>query len=263
MVSSVRVIARLDIKGERLIKTVQLEGLRNLGDPRVAAIEYYEQGADELVILDIVASLYGREKVIQIIDEITRRVFIPITVGGGIRTVEDARELLRAGADKIAINSAALIRPSLIRELSEEFGSQAVVVSVEARKNRSGVFEAWIHTGRDESGRSVTDWLAEAVGLGAGEVLVTSIDREGTRRGFDLELIQVASRSVSVPVIASGGLGSEVHAVELCKATSASAFAVADALHFKRLKISTLKGALVSEGFQLRRDGMNFEGFDH
>lgn len=203
----IRLIPRLDIKGPNLIKGVNLEGLRVIGDPQEFARKYYEQGADELLYVDVVASLYGRNSLHQIISKAARNVFVPLTVAGGIRSVEDVRMILLAGADKIAINTAATKRPELIREVSRKFGSQCMVLSIEAKRIDQKRWEVYTDNGREKTGLDVVEWAQLGVELGAGEILLTSIDHEGTRMGFDVDLISNVSKSVSVPVIASGGMG--------------------------------------------------------
>ena len=180
----VRLIARLDIKGPNLIKGVHLEGLRVLGDPQEYASKYYAQGADELIYIDIVASLYGRSKLPEIVSRTVENIFIPLTVGGGIRNIDDVKELLRAGADKVAINTAAVQRPELISEISRRFGSQCMVLSIEAKKQSDGLWEVYTDSGREKTGIDVVDWAEEGVSKGAGEILLTSIDAEGLGEGF-------------------------------------------------------------------------------
>jgi imidazole glycerol-phosphate synthase subunit HisF len=204
---NVRLIARLDIKGPNLIKGVHLEGLRVIGDPQDYARRYYEQGADELLYIDIVASLYGRSKLTEIVRRAARDVFVPMTVGGGIRTIDDVSDLLRSGADKVAVNTAAVRRPELIGEVAQRFGSQCMVLSIEAKQQSSGRWEVYTDCGRERSGIDVVEWARQGVERGAGEILVTSIDREGTRKGFDLALTGAIAKAVNVPVIASGGYG--------------------------------------------------------
>ena len=185
-----RLIARLDIKGPNLIKGVQLEGLRVLGDPREFAIEYYNAGIDELLYMDIVASLYGRNNLLTTVERTAEEVFVPLTVGGGIRSLSDVRAILNSGADKVAVNTAAMRNPRLLREIADTFGSQCVVLSVEAKRQQSGEWEAYTDNGRERTGRSVIEWISEATRNGVGEVLITSVDREGTRRGLDLDLLR-------------------------------------------------------------------------
>jgi len=236
----VRLIARLDIKGENLIKGIHLEGLRVMGDPQVYARRYYEQGADELIYMDIVASLYGRSKLLDIVRRTAHDVFVPLTVGGGVRSIEDVSELLRAGADKVAINTAAVKRPELISEVSRRFGSQCMVLSIEAKRQNQDRWEIYTDCGREASGVDAVEWAKQAVELGAGEILVTSIDTEGTRKGFDTDLVKAVTSVVSVPVIASGGFGQQSHLTEVY-AAGADAIAFADALHYNRYAMPELR----------------------
>ncbi|GFE82017.1 imidazole glycerol phosphate synthase cyclase subunit [Steroidobacter agaridevorans] len=239
----VRLIARLDIKGPNLIKGVHLEGLRVIGDPQAFAKRYYEQGADELLYIDVVASLYGRSKLTEIVRRAAHDVFVPMTVGGGIRTVQDVTDLLRAGADKVAINTAAVHRPELIREVARRFGSQCMVLSIEAKRRESGRWEVYTDCGRERSGLDAVEWARRGIELGAGEVLITSIDQEGTRKGFDVELTRAISEAVNVPVIASGGYGEPAHLSAVVKEGRADAVAFADVLHYNRASLADLRAA--------------------
>jgi cyclase len=205
--TALRLIARLDIKGANLIKGVQLEGLRVVGDPQIHAAKYYQDGADEIIYMDTVASLYGRNNLVDVVSRATEHVFVPITVGGGIRSVEDARTLLRAGADKIAINTAAVKEPKLISQLSDVWGSSTVVLSIEAKKIGEKKWEAYTDNGRERTGLDVAQWAETGAKMGAGEIFVTSVDQEGTKKGFDCELVESITRNVDIPVIASGGFG--------------------------------------------------------
>lgn len=250
--SNVRLIARLDIKGPNLIKGVRLEGLRVVGDPQEFALAYYRAGVDELVYMDIVASLYGRNNLSNIIQRAAENVFVPITVGGGIRSVDDARHALRSGADKVAINTAAVARPELISDVAYRFGSQAMVLSIEAKQVAPGRWEAYTDNGREKTGLDVLEWAERGVRLGAGEILLTSVDREGTRRGFEVDLVRQVSRSVSVPVIASGGMGTTEHLIEVARDGGADAVAMADVLHYKRLQLTDLRRAAIDAGLSVR-----------
>lgn len=250
--AKVRLVARLDIKGPNLIKGVHLEGLRVLGDPQQFARDYYEQGADELIYIDIVASLYGRSKLTEIVRRAAHDVFVPMTVGGGVRSVDDVRDLLRAGADKVAINTAAVRRPELITEVSRRFGSQCMVLSIEAKQQNDGRWEVFTDCGRERSGVDAVEWARRGVELGAGEILVTSIDREGTRKGFDVALTRAITAAVTVPVIASGGYGQPGDLAAVV-AAGADAVAVADALHYKRTTFAELRQAAGSAGIPVRQ----------
>lgn len=240
----VRLIARLDIKAPNLVKGVMLEGLRKLGDPNAFARRYYEAGIDEVIYMDIVASLYQRNSLLDIVAATCRDIFVPLTVGGGIRSTEDAKAALRAGADKVAVNTAAIANPALITDIARRFGSQCVVASIEAKRRPEGGWEAFTDNGREHTGRDAIAWAREAVERGCGEILLTSVDREGTRKGFDIELVHAVSTAVSVPVIASGGLGTADHLVEVVRNGKADAVAVADALHYGRLSVDQMRDAL-------------------
>jgi cyclase len=250
---NLRIIPRLDIKGPNLIKGIHLEGLRVMGDPHAFALRYYEAGADELVYMDIVASLYGRNNLSDIIRRTADQVYIPITVGGGIRSVDDARLLLRSGADKVAINTAAIARPALVTEVSRRFGSQAMVLSVEAKQVAPGQWEAYTDNGRERTGLDVIEWVKRGVELGAGEILLTSVDREGTRKGFDIDLVRRVSRAVPVPVIASGGMGTLAHFIEAAQDGEADAIAMADVLHYQRMTIPEIRAAAREAGLGVRK----------
>lgn len=251
--TNLRIIPRLDIKGTNVIKGVRLEGLRVVGDPHDFAVRYYEAGADELIYMDIVASLYGRNSLSNIISHVAQDVFIPITVGGGIRSVDDARLILRSGADKVAINTAAITRPAVITEIARRFGSQAMVLSIEAKRLAAGKWEVYTDNGRERTGLDVLEWVQRGVALGAGEVLLTAVDREGTRTGFDIELIRAVSQLVSVPVIASGGMGTMDHFIEAATKGRADAVAIADVLHFNRLSIGEIRAAAIEANLPVRR----------
>lgn len=252
MARSIRLIARLDIKGPNLIKGIHLEGLRVLGPPGEFARRYYEEGADELIYMDVVASLYGRNSLTEAVSRTAREVFVPMTVGGGIRSVEDASELLRAGADKVAINTAAVKRPDLIGEMANRFGSQCMVLSIEAKRSGSGAWEAYTDNGRERSGLDAVDWALEGVRRGAGEILLTSVDQEGTRKGFDIELVHAVTSCVQVPVIASGGMGTPAHLVEVVREGGADAVAMADALHYGRHRLPDIRAQAQAAGLKVR-----------
>lgn len=250
---NVRLIARLDVKGQNLIKGIQLEGLRKIGDPNEFAKKYYEQGIDEIIYMDIVASLYERTNILSIIRKTTQDVFIPITVGGGIRSVENVREVLRAGADKIAINTAALKNPPIISEISKRFGSQCMVLSIEAKKIGNNKWEAYYDNGREKTGIDVVEWAVNGWKLGAGEILLTSVDKEGTAKGFDVELIHAVSNAVSIPVIASGGMGTVEHLVEAVHDGCADAVAMAHVLHYGKMTVMDVRAAAVERNVEVRR----------
>lgn len=229
---TVRVIPRLDIKGPNLVKGIHLEGLRVLGKPEHFARYYYENGADELFYQDAVASLYGRNSLVEIIERTACEIFIPLCVGGGLRSVEDIRTVLRAGADKVAINTAAVERPGLIHEAAQAFGSSTIVVSIEAIKRPDGGYETYTDYGRQSTGVDAFEWAFKAVELGAGELMVTSIDREGTGQGYDLNLTRKIAQNVPIPVIAAGGAGQLGHLSQVVAEGWADAISLASMLHY-------------------------------
>lgn len=246
-----RLIARLDVKGENLIKGINLEGLRVVGKPAEFAQRYCEQGIDELVYIDSVASLYGRNNLHEVVSQTAEQVFIPITVGGGVRSVADAKKLILAGADKIAINTAAVQTPELLSEIAQVFGAQAVVLSVQAVKTNDDAWEVFVENGRQQTGLDVISWINQAIGLGAGEILLTSVDQEGTETGMDLDLIKKVTEIANVPVIASGGVGHPNHVSDALE-QGVDAVAVASLLHYKKSSIKELKSNAKDRGFAIR-----------
>ena len=235
-----RLISRLDIKSENLIKTIQLEGLKVLGNPNEFAVKYFNEGIDEIIYMDTVASLYGRNHLSNLIISSTKNIFVPITVGGGIRSIDDAFEILRSGADKVAINTQAVKNPQLIKQIADTFGSQCMVLSVEAKRVNND-WEVLVQGGREKTEISVLDWVKKGIDFGAGEILLTSVDREGTGRGFDLNLLSEVSKVSSVPVIASGGMNCLDHFVEVSRIDNIDAIAMAKVLHFNELQIQEIK----------------------
>ena len=252
---NIRVIARLDIKGPNLIKGIHLEGLRVLGDPHDFAEKYYKEGIDEIVYIDIVASLYGRSKLTEIVKNAAKDVFVPMTVGGGIRSIDDVRDLLRAGADKVAISTAAVENPNLIRDVSRIFGSQCMVLSLEAKKQSDSVWEVYTNSGRERTNINAIDWAKQAEELGAGEILLTSIDAEGTRKGFDLDLIKSITNVVNIPVIASGGMGKSQDLIDAVNIGGVKAVAMADILHYERDSVLGIKKAMYQSDIPVRLNG--------
>ncbi len=234
--NTVRIISRLDIKGPNLVKGVHLEGLRLLGDPKIFAEEYYKDLVDELVYMDVVASLYGRNSLIDFVKYTAEIIFVPLTVGGGVRSLDDINRLLRAGADKIAINTAAIKNPQLIKEASKVFGSQCIVVSIEAKKRAEDKYECLTDNGRETTGLDVFQWARCVEELGAGEILLTSVDNEGTGNGYDIGLTRVVSESVSIPVVACGGCGRPEHARQVVLNGRVNAVAAASIFHYEKLK---------------------------
>jgi imidazole glycerol-phosphate synthase subunit HisF len=247
-----RLIARLDVKGPNLVKGIRLEGLRVIGDPRTFARRYYAEGADEILYVDIVASLYGRNNILEVVRRTAGDVFVPMTVAGGLRSEMDVREALRSGADKVAINTAAVANPELIRVVSEAFGSQCMVVDIQTKKIGPDRWEAYTDNGRERTGLDALEWAHRAVSLGAGELLITSVDREGTQKGMDLDFLRRVTTLVEVPVIASGGVGTPEHARQAIVEGGADAVAVASVLHYGRHSIGEIKAHLAQTGVPVR-----------
>lgn len=246
-----RIIARLDIKGNRLIKGIHLEGWRFLGDPNEYCLKYYDEGIDEIIYVDAVASLYSRDSIKDIIRKTTNNVFVPITVGGGIRTIKDATEILRCGADKVAVNTAAIKTPELISEIANRFGKQCMVLSIQAKfKNNKWV--AAFDSAREYTDMDVLEWAERAVELGAGEILLTSVDQEGTQKGFDINLIEAISAKTNVPVIACGGFGKANDFTQAINA-GADAVAIAHMLHYGKIHIDEIKHEAILNNIPVRK----------
>lgn len=251
-VKNIRLIARLDIKGPNLIKGIHLEGLRVIGSPNEYALRYYLQGADEIIYMDSVASLYGRNHLGDIVKNAVKDIFVPITVGGGIRSVKDAADILRTGGDKVAINTAAVNNPQLITDIARYFGCQCVVLSIEAKEVALDRWEVYTDNGRERTGLDVVEWARHGVDIGAGEILLTSVDREGTRKGFDIGLVNAVSEAVTVPVIASGGMGIPEDLLMVVNQGNADAVAMADILHYKRSEIGEIREVAKNSGLKVR-----------
>lgn len=249
---NIRLIARLDVKGPNLVKGIQLEGLRKMGNPNRFAKKYYDEGIDEIIYMDIVASLYERDNIKEIVRRTSENIFIPVTAGGGIRSVEDAREILRAGADKVAINTAAIKNPQLIGEVSKRFGSQCMVLSIEAKKKGEGQWEAYYDYGREKTGIDVAEWAKKGYELGAGEILITSIDMEGGAKGFDIELVRTISEMLPIPVIASGGMGSIDDLEQVVREGHADAVAMAHVLHYGICSVGEIKEECLRRDIKIR-----------
>lgn len=259
---TIRIIPRLDIKGPNLVKGIHLEGLRALGKPSDFAKYYYEQGADEIMFMDVVASLYERNSLHSIISETVKSIFIPITVGGGLRTISDIKAVLRAGADKVCINTAATKNPSFIKEAAQEFGSSTVVVAIEAIQQPGGVYTAFIDNGREYTGLEVVEWAKKVEELGAGELIITSVDREGTGKGFDMELLYSIASQVSIPVIAHGGAGKADDVIEVLKNDHIDAVSLASILHYAAIKNIANNENNAEEGnFDFLNSGKSFQKF--
>ena len=247
---AIRVIPCLDVNAGRVVKGTNFVDLRDAGDPVEIAKRYNVEGADEVVFLDITASSDKRAITLDVVKKTAEQVFIPLTVGGGIRTVDDMRTLLKAGADKISINTAAVLNPQLIQDGSKKFGNQCIVVAIDAKKNGNG-WSVYTHGGRTKTDLDVVEWAKKCVRLGAGEILLTSMDKDGTKDGYDLERMEQVTKVVDVPVIASGGAGKKEHFVDVCK-KGASAVLAASLFHFKQLEISDLKQYMKQNGIEVR-----------
>jgi imidazole glycerol-phosphate synthase subunit HisF len=246
-----RVIARLDIKGPNVVKTVSTEGLRVVGDPAILAKKYYDEDIDELMYIDIVASLYQRNLDFDQLKAVSRNVFIPITAGGGIRSLNDITMALAAGADKVAINTYAIRDPKFLREAAEKFGSQCIVLSVEAKRTGERKWEAYTDGGREKTGVDALEWIARGIELGIGEILLTSIDRDGTKTGYDLELIRAVTAISPVPVIAHGGAGS-ADDILVAKTAGADAVSASSVYHYNLISIPQVKNILREQGVTMR-----------
>lgn len=247
-----RIIPCLDVTDGRVVKGINFINLTDVGDPVEVARAYNEQGADELVFLDITATSDERETMVEVVERTAEQVFIPLTVGGGIRSVEDMQKMLQAGADKISLNSAAITDPSLISRGAEKFGSQCIVVAIDAKRTGDS-WHVYVRGGRDDTGLDAIEWAKKAVALGAGEILLTSMDADGTKAGYDIELNQVISEAVSVPVIASGGCGNADDILEVFEKTRVTAALAASIFHYGEVKIPEVKELLAEQGVEVRR----------
>ena len=249
---SVRIIPCLDVDAGRVVKGTNFVALRDAGDPVELAARYDEMGADELVFLDITASSDARDTIVELASHTAEEVFIPFTIGGGIRSVDDARRLLRVGADKVSVNTSAVARPELISDIADEFGTQCAVLAIDARQTEGGSWEVFTHGGRKPTGLDAVSWAAEGERLGAGEILLTSMDRDGTREGFDLALTSAVADACNVPVIASGGVGTLEHLVEGVLEGGADAVLAASIFHFGEHTVRDAKELMASRGINVR-----------
>ncbi len=247
-----RIIPCLDVRDGRVVKGINFEGIKEVGDPVECAAMYDRQGADEIVFLDITATHEKRKTIADVVSRTAKKVFVPLTVGGGIRTVDDFREILRAGADKVSVNSSAVNRPELIAEAADIFGSQCVVVAIDARRNETGGFNVVINGGRIDTGLDAIEWAKKASALGAGEILLTSMDADGTKNGFDLPLLNAITKAVGIPVIASGGCGKLEHFSEVFEQTGADAALAASLFHYRELTVEQVKRHLLERGIPAR-----------
>ncbi len=248
-----RIIPCLDVRDGKVVKGVNFVGIREVGDPVECAIEYDRQGADEICFLDITATHEGRRTMVDVVRKTAEHVFVPLTVGGGIGSVEDFREILRAGADKVSVNSAAVKNPELISQAAEIFGSQCVVAAIDAKRDEKGSFKVVVHGGRKDTGLDAVEWAKKCQELGAGEILLTSMDTDGCREGFDLELLRAVCSVVSIPVIASGGCGRLEHFSQVFEETGADAALAASLFHFRELTVEEVKEHLAEHEIPVRR----------
>lgn len=247
-----RIIPCLDVRDGKVVKGINFIGIKEVGDPVECAAMYDKQGADEIVFLDITASHEGRGTIVDVVRNTARKVFVPLTVGGGIRSIDDFREILRAGADKVSVNSSAVKNPELIAQAADKFGSQCVVVAIDCRRRENGGFTVVVNGGRIDTGLDAIEWAMKAEALGAGEILLTSMDADGTKNGFDTELLNAICSKVNIPVIASGGCGTLEHFSEVFEKTGASAALAASLFHYKELTVSDVKRHLRSKGIAVR-----------
>lgn len=259
---TVRIIPRLDIKGPNLVKGIHLEGLRVLGKPSDFAKYYYEQGADELMFMDVVASLYERNSLHDIISETAKSIFIPITVGGGLRSILDIKEVLRVGADKVCLNTAAIKNPQLIKDASRMFGSSTIVVAIEAIKEDNGKYLAYTDNGREYTGVDVFEWAQKVAELGAGEIVITSVDKEGTGKGFDLDLITKVTNLVGIPVIAHGGAGKKSHVVDVLKDVRISSAMISSLFHYHFIKENESQASNLEGNVEFLNQKRSFHTFE-
>lgn len=247
-----RIIPCLDVKDGRVVKGVNFVNLTDVGDPVDSARAYYEAGCDELVFLDITATHEERDTTLDMVRRVADQVFIPFTVGGGIRSVEDMNKMLKAGADKVSVNSSAVANPQLIKDCAEKFGNQCVVVAIDARKEEDGSWHVYVAGGRKDTGKDLIEWTKEVVSLGAGEILLTSMDKDGTKSGFDIDMLNAVSEVVDVPIIASGGAGNSQHIVDVFKETSATGALAASIFHFGEVSIGETKQEMAAAGIEVR-----------
>jgi cyclase len=259
---TVRIIPRLDIKGPNLVKGIHLEGLRVLGKPSDFAKYYYEQGADELMFMDVVASLYERNSLHDIISETAKSIFIPITVGGGLRSISDIKDVLRVGADKVCLNTAVIKNPQLIKDASRMFGSSTILVAIEAIKESNGKYLAYTDNGREYTGVDVFEWAQKVAELGAGEIVITSVDKEGTGEGYDLDLISRITNLVGIPVIAHGGAGKNEHVVDVLKGGNISSAMISSLFHYHFIKENKSQASAIEGNVEFLNQKRSFHTFE-
>lgn len=250
--SKIRIIARIDVKNEFVVKGIHLEGLRKVGDPNELAKRYYKEGIDEIIFMDAVAAYYDRNSLSDIIEKACKDVFVPITVGGGIRTIEDIQMALNSGADKVAINTKGIQDPEFLAQASKIFGSQCIIASVVAKKTGENSWESYIENGREPTGLDVIKWIEKVEALGVGEIMLTSLDMEGTKKGFELELYQAIADKVTIPIISSGGMGTSVHATTLLENAAVDAIATASVMHYGLETIHNIKASFINNNLKVR-----------
>tara|TARA_B110000967_G_C18834933_1_gene536136 strand:+ start:786 stop:1550 length:765 start_codon:yes stop_codon:yes gene_type:complete len=246
-----RIIPRIDIKNNKLIKTIRMEGVRPIGDPVIFAKKYYEEGADEIFLIDTVASLYDRNSLFDVIKDVAKEIFVPITVAGGIRNLFDVEKILKSGADKVALNTQVHETPSLINEISENFGSQCMVLQIDAKKKKDNSWEPYVRGGRDRTFKDLIDWAKEGEDRGAGEIFLTSIDNEGTRKGLDLELHKNIKQAVTIPLVYSGGVGEISDIIKAKQIINFDGIALSYLLHIKNISIKEIKEELMLNKIQI------------
>lgn len=244
MLPNFRIISRLDIKNGFVIKGIHLEGLRKVGDPLELCTSYYQSGVDEVLFMDAVASYYGRNNLFDVIEQAGKKSFVPMSIGGGLKSMEDVDRAFLSGADKISVNTGIIRNPSFINDVASKYGAQALICSIEAKREGPGQWQCYVENGREATGRDVMDWIAEAQERGVGEFLITSVDQEGTKRGFDIELYKKARAVSKVPIIASGGAGKIEHIKQAYEETGVQAVAVASLLHYKLATVNEIKNVL-------------------
>ena len=253
MIQNLRIIPRIDIKSDRLIKSINFDGMRDLGNANFFSKKYYNEGADELLIIDSVASLFGRKSTVNFLKNCTKEIFIPVTLGGGIKSLEEINYILKSGADKVATNTGAVQDKKLLKKISEKFGSQSLISSITAKKLKKNKWEVFIDKGREKTNLDIIDWVRFCEKSGAGEILITSIDQEGTELGFDYDLTKIVTKVTKIPVIAGGGCGSLNHLKKVFTCANISAVSIASPLHYNRLNLKDIRKFLIKNNFKLRQ----------
>tara|TARA_B100000780_G_C21095525_1_gene441819 strand:- start:563 stop:1342 length:780 start_codon:yes stop_codon:yes gene_type:complete len=249
---SLRLISRLEIKSTNVVKGINMEGLRVVGNPEIIAKQYFLDGIDEIILSDVVASLYGRNHLFELVEKISKDIFIPIVVGGGIRSLKDIEKLLKSGADKVVINTAAVRNPELITEAAAKYGSQCIIIEIHAKFKSKNCWEVYVENGREKTNLDLVKWMAQVEKLGAGEILIVSVDRDGTFRGLDENLLQSINNKISIPLIIAGGANSSQNIIDVVNNFDIDAVSISHALHFNKIKIKDLKDNLLSSDIETR-----------